>query len=130
MKKVAVVFIVLLVACSKPEDKNHLLNPKDFQEKFSSMPGAVLLDVRTAAEVQKGYIKGAINFDYNAPEFEVLMKGMDKGKTYFVYCASGVRSAKAVEKMKDMDFQEMYLLEGGIKAWTTAGLPLAGKESQ
>jgi rhodanese-related sulfurtransferase len=124
MNKIVTLLLVLTVACAKTgTTENFLLKPKAFQEKLAATPEAILLDVRTADEVHQGYLKGAVNFDFNTPEFTILISGMDKTKPYFVYCGSGVRSAKAADKMRDMDFQKVYLLEGGIKAWKEEGLP-------
>ena len=112
-----------LSACSEKDDST-LLAPKAFQQRFQETPNAVLLDVRTLEEVEAGRIKGEINFDFKAPEFDVLIKGLDKTKPYFVYCASGVRSAKVAAKMESEGFEKVYLLEGGIKAWEAEGLPV------
>lgn len=125
MKKVFIFLFVLTVSCNRntaPEE-NFLLKPKDFQQKFASSAGAVLLDVRTVDEVRQEHLKGEINFDFSLPQFDILIAGLDKTKPYFVYCASGVRSAKAAEKMRTFDFQKVYLLDGGIKAWKAEGLP-------
>ena len=125
MNKIATVLLVLTVSCAKTGNtEEFLLKPKVFQEKISASPGAVILDVRTPEEVHQKYLKKTVNFDFNTPEFNILIAGMDKTKPYFVYCGSGVRSGKAADKMKDMDFQKVYLLDGGIKAWKAEGLPI------
>ena len=124
MKKIGILLFVLTVSCGKStSSENFLLKPKEFQEKFAAAPGAVLLDVRSLEEVRQEHIKGEINFDFNMPQFDILIAGLDKTKPYFVYCAKGVRSAKAAEKMRSMDFEKVYLLEGGLTAWKADGLP-------
>jgi phage shock protein E len=125
MKKIWFLLVVGFVGCKggSPESENLSLQPTDFQSKLASTSGAVLLDVRTPAEVQAECIKGEINFDFKSEEFKLLVSGMDKTKPYFVYCAAGVRSGKAAELMRDMDFQKVYTLDGGLKAWKEAGLP-------
>jgi len=124
MNKIATLLLVLTLSCAKTgTNETVLLKPKAFQEKIASSPGAIILDVRTREEVHQGYLKGAVNFDFNTPEFNILIAGMDKTKPYFVYCASGVRSAKAADKMRDLDFKTVYLLDGGIKAWKGEELP-------
>jgi len=125
MNRIAtLLLLVTTFSCTKTgTTETFLLKPKAFQEKMAATPGAVILDVRTPEEVRQGYLKGAVNVDFNLPEFKILITGMDKTKPYFVYCGSGVRSAKAADKMKDLDFQQVYLLDGGIKAWKEEGLP-------
>jgi rhodanese-related sulfurtransferase len=117
--------IIILVSCGRPETKeNKSLSPLSFKQKWESTPNSMLLDVRSLEEVSVERIKGEVNFDYRAPEFSILIKGLDKSKSYFIYCASGVRSANAAEKMKEEGFENVYTLEGGLAAWKKAGLPV------
>ena len=92
----------------------------DFEKMWKGKQG-VVLDVRTAKEYQAGHIPGAVNIDVNAADFDKKVAELDKGKTYLVHCASGVRSVRACEKMNRMDFKELINLQGGMKAWEKAG---------
>ncbi|HEY5824848.1 MAG TPA: rhodanese-like domain-containing protein [Cyclobacteriaceae bacterium] len=119
------VVTIAFAGCASKDDKTtSTLTPEAFQSQLQATPDAVLLDVRTLEEVQSGRIKGEVNFDFKAPEFDLLIKGLDKTKPYFVYCASGVRSGKAADQMKEEGFEKVYTLEGGLKAWKAAGLPV------
>ena len=111
-----------LSACSNQPTEKLSLSPADFEQQSQSTPEAVLLDVRTPEEVQNVYIKGAINMDFQRPEFKLLIAGLDKEKPYFVYCKSGMRSGKAADLMRDSGFKNVKTLEGGLNAWRSAGL--------
>ena len=79
---------------------------------------AVVMDVRTPAEVSEGIIKGATEFiDFNGSDFEKKVMALDKSKTYIVYCRSGKRSASASSLMHDKGFAKVYNLDGGIMGW-------------
>ena len=84
----------------------------------------VILDVRTPGEYSAGHIPGAVNLDYNAPDFQAKAAALDKSKTYLVHCAVGGRSVRACEKMSRLDFPNLYNLPGGFKAWAKAGQPV------
>jgi len=112
---------LLLTSCSKEEKEKLSLNPVEFKQKINTVTGSVLLDVRTPEELQKGYLKGALNFDFKSPQFNILIEGLDKEKPYLVYCASGVRSGKAADIMREKGFREVYTLEGGLNAWKGEG---------
>jgi rhodanese-related sulfurtransferase/thioredoxin-related protein len=84
----------------------------------------VILDVRTPGEFSAGHIPGAVNLDYNAPDFQAKAAALDKSKTYLVHCAVGGRSVRACEKMSHLDFPNLYNLPGGFKAWAKAGQPV------
>jgi len=80
--------------------------------------------VRTPSEYVQGYIKNAVNLDYNSPDFKALVNSLDKNKTYLVYCRTGVRSAAASQMMSELGFKDIYNMNGGITDWQAAGLPI------
>jgi rhodanese-related sulfurtransferase/thioredoxin-related protein len=84
----------------------------------------VILDVRTAKEFEAGHLPGAMNLDVSAADFEKKAASLNKSKTYLVHCATGVRSARACEKLGRLDFPKLYNLPGGFKAWAKAGKPV------
>jgi len=87
----------------------------------------IVLDVRTPEEFAKGHIAGAINLDFNAPDFQKKVAELDKSKTYLVHCAGGVRSAKACTLMDKIAFTNIINLEPGFRAWEKAGKPVEKK---
>lgn len=124
MKKIIAVLassLLLLSGCGNTASAN--LNAADFQKK-SVEPNVVVLDVRTADEFALGHIEQAINMDVESMTFDGDIKGLDKSKTYAVYCRSGRRSGIAVEKMKSAGFKNLFNLTNGIQEWQAAGLPL------
>ncbi len=90
-------------------------------EKLRADKKNVVLDVRTQKEFEAGHIPGAVNIDVNAPDFPEKVARLEKNKTYLVHCGAGVRSAKACDTMSHLAFPKLYNLEGGFKAWETAG---------
>jgi len=101
-----------------------LLSAAAFKDKFAATAGAMLIDVRTPGELNRGKIAGASHWDYNTGAFSEAVKTLDKNKPYFVYCAAGGRSASAVQEMKQLGFKEIYELDGGMGAWVKNGLPV------
>ena len=93
-------------------------------------PNFVILDVRTPEEFESGHIEGAVNMDYYDPGFQVELGKLDKTKTYLIYCRTGNRSDTAFGFMKELQFEDVHPLEGGILAWRAAGFPVAGQKGQ
>ncbi len=118
--------MILSIYCCSPADTSNqeLLTPTAFAEELKSNTDIVLIDVRTPEEVQTGIIEGAKAMDYNAEGFEGKLDSLDHSKTYFVYCAAGKRSGKALELMKQKGFIHVTSLDGGLKSWNANGLPL------
>lgn len=73
---------------------------------FASSP-AVVIDVRTPSEFADGHVKEAKNIDFNSASFDSQIKGLDREKSYRLYCRSGNRSGKALEKMKALGFKDV-----------------------
>lgn len=46
---------------------------------------AIILDIRTPGEFQRGHLKGAVNIDYRAEDYAEKLGGLDKEKTYLVH---------------------------------------------
>ncbi len=101
------------------------VGPEEFQKAMAETKG-VVLDVRTPGEFSRGYIAGAVNLNLHAKDFAEQIGKMDKDKVYYVYCASGGRSAMACAKMLQAGFVHLYSLKGGIDGWKKAGKPVEG----
>ncbi|HQV76853.1 MAG TPA: rhodanese-like domain-containing protein [Chitinophagales bacterium] len=94
------------------------LAPKEFLVAYNEQKeNAVLLDVRTAAEIAEGSIEDHIAIDIQQPNFMEKVGTLDKSKTYFVYCRSGNRSGQACKYMATQGFEKLYNLKGGMMAW-------------
>ncbi len=90
-------------------------------------PGLVVLDVRTPAEYAEAHLAGAVLIDFYEPDFADRIAELDRSVPYVMYCRSGNRSASAAEIMRDLGFEEVYEVDGGILAWAQAGLPLTNQ---
>jgi rhodanese-related sulfurtransferase len=94
------------------------LTQEDWVSQFEADENAVILDVRTEDEFNEGFIANAINIDiHRGQDFVNEIEALDKSKNYYVYCRSGMRSAKACEIMNQLGFENAYNLIGGITEW-------------
>ena len=88
-----------------------------------------LIDIRESEElIQNGKIpnsihapRGMLEF-YADPSLPYFKPAFDKSKRIILHCASGGRSALAVQTLKLMGYDNVAHLDGGIKAWKEAGL--------
>lgn len=126
----SIILVTLALLCcqaafsqSKPSPVRNI-GVEEF-DKLRQKTNYVVLDVRTPKEFADGHIPGAVNIDWNGPDFQKKVAALDKSKHYLVQCAVGGRSAKAGDKMTtSLQFTNVYNLEGGIKAWEKAGKPV------
>jgi len=59
-------------------------------------------------------------------ELEAKLAGAVKNKTLplVLVCQSGARSAKAVDIAKELGYEQAQSLQGGLKSWKAANLPV------
>lgn len=90
---------------------------KDWQKQGKPF---TFIDVRAQVEYEAGHLKDAVNMEYN--KIEEHVKEFDKNKSYVFYCTySAWRAPYAANVLKDLGFENSYILEGGISAWNAGG---------
>ena len=93
------------------------LDAETFREKIETTNDALVIDVRSEAELSEGSIPGYTMINMFSPDFALKIEKLDKNKSYFVYCRSGNRSSSACNFMTSKGFEKVYNLSGGIGAW-------------
>ncbi|MBS1514008.1 MAG: rhodanese-like domain-containing protein [Bacteroidetes bacterium] len=97
------------------------IDSHSFKEKMQNQE-YVIIDVRTSEEHNTKKIAHSLQLDFYAPDFQSQIEKLDKDKVYLVYCRSGNRSGQAMDMMKNMGFEEVYNLDGGIIGWEANNL--------
>ena len=124
-----VFFLVLFssfLSCKGQADSLAKASADDFNKGISSA-NVQVLDVRTAGEFKTGYIKNALQADWNNKEqFTERLQYVDKDKPVYIYCLAGGRSAAAADWMRKNGYTNVVELTGGINAWKKAEKPLEG----
>jgi rhodanese-related sulfurtransferase len=102
----------------------------DDAQRLVGSPDVLFVDVREAAELQRtGKIPGAVHATrgmlefYADPESPYHNPALDRTKQLVVSCASGGRSVLAAKTLKEMGFENVRNLTGGMNAWKEAGGP-------
>lgn len=91
--------------------------------------GATLLDVRESEEWQHGHIDGSVPAPRGLLEFFAdptsprHKEALDPSRRVIVVCASGARASLAAATLCDMGYEDVAVLDGGLKGWQAAGLP-------
>lgn len=91
------------------------ISMEDLKKKQNE--GALIIDVRSSQEFNEWHIENAINI----PEYEIncninqILE--DKEEEIVLYCASGIRSKKAYQKLIKLGYKNVYNLYGGLYNW-------------
>jgi len=104
-----------------PADSGSLEITADDFLKVKETPDALILDVRTNQEYERGHLPDALLMDIYSPGMEIRLKELDPSKTYYVYCHSGARSRSIVYLMRKQGFSHAYNIRGGMLSLSRAG---------
>jgi len=89
-----------------------------------------LIDLRESPERQAGVIPGAIHAPrgmiefYADPTSPSHRPELNRQSRVILHCASGGRSALAADTLQQMGYVNVAHLDGGFKAWQSAGMPV------
>lgn len=97
------------------------VTPKEAAEILKG--DALLIDVREPAELQEqSYdVKNCVNIPLDSIESKI--NSIPKDKQVILACQKGGRSQQAFDLLKAKGFSNIANLEGGMNAWSDAGLP-------
>jgi rhodanese-related sulfurtransferase len=117
-----------LVNSAKQQIEN--LTPDQVSNEMTS-GNASLIDIRESEELQlNGRIPGAVHAPrgmlefYADPTLPNHKPEFNKNIKIILHCASGGRSALAASTLKQMGYQKIAHMDGGINAWKAAGKPV------
>lgn len=82
----------------------------------------LLLDVRTAQEFGAGHVPGAVNIPVQ--ELESRLAQVPKDREVVVYCEVGGRARRAGTLLRERGYDKVSEMEGSMKAWREARLPV------
>jgi rhodanese-related sulfurtransferase len=111
-----------------PKDKFKTVDDlyQKWQEVQSGKSKAIILDIRTEAEFNNGHIIGSSNID-SGHAYGVPKKIKDPNTEIWAFCRTKHRASYFVGMLYRYGYKNVYLVEGGIKAWAEKGYPLVNK---
>ncbi len=112
--QVTVVDVSLLEAAEAPSYTT--ITPEEAKRMMETESDHVILDVRSEREFQGGHIPGAILL----PDHEIADRAHevlpDRDQIILVYCAGGVRSRAASQRLAEQGYRNVYDF-GGLNQW-------------
>lgn len=108
--------------------------PAEAQRRLAANPYTLVIDVRDAADIAaSGAIPGALNISYGALTYQADHQApdawrapqlADHSRPVITTCILGPLGALGGKLLHDMGFTDVSVLDGGVQAWTDAGLPV------
>jgi rhodanese-related sulfurtransferase len=118
---------------SEARENIPLITTEDVQKMIEDDPNTLLIDVRDAWNIrQTGMISGAVPISVGMlaaradQELESYrdQRLQDRSRPIVTVCNVGALASLGAKILKDMDFTNVYILDGGTKGWKEAGLPI------
>jgi rhodanese-related sulfurtransferase len=107
--------------------------PDEVRQKLDEDPEALIVDVRDAAELPStGIAVRGVNIslgnlpvkaDLELPEDWRDSRLQDRSRQVVTTCQTGENAARAAKLLKDMGFENVSYMAGGMEAWKAAGFP-------
>lgn len=104
-------FLLLVTGCGKKAYKT--IDANEAMNLINNNNNVEIIDVRNMDEYNTGHIANA----KNVPLEGIDNISYDKSTIIILYCASGMRSMKAAEKLSKMGYTNLYNLDGGLLNW-------------
>jgi len=99
------------------------IDVSEVKKAIDTKQDILLLDVRTPEEYAQGFIKESMLMPKQTLR-EDVKKITNKTKIIYVHCRSGIRSAQAVEQLREFGYTNVYSMTGGILSWIEKGYPV------
>lgn len=99
----------------------HKLSPQDVQARLAAGK-AVLVDIREPDEFARSHVPGAVSRPLSA--FEQAHLAVDPDADVIFTCRTGMRTAGACDRLAARVSGDAFVLDGGLDAWSRAGLPV------
>ncbi len=118
---------IFIMSCNSNSTQKNFVSEKETvtpKEAAEILKGnTLLIDVREPDELtEQSYdVKNSINIPLDS--IESKLNSIPKDKQVILACQKGGRSQKAFDLLKEKGFTNMANLEGGMNAWSEAGLP-------
>lgn len=101
------------------------LSPEEAKSGLDNHQLDVLLDVREPGEWEAGHVPEAIHvprglLEWKADPTSPAHDPRLAGARIAVICASGGRSLLAAKTLRDMGYEQVFSVAGGMKAWGSA----------
>ena len=97
----------------------------DAQTTYRQRDQLIILDVRQPHEWRTGRIEDAHHIPLT--QLPRRLRELDRHTTIVVVCRSGHRSGTAAALLRALGV-DAHSLDGGVNAWTAAGLPLTSPD--
>src|SRR3954469_11341252 len=90
--------------------------------------GAKLIDVREPHEWDEAHLEGALHVPQGELGDRISEVAPDHSERIVLYCRTDNRSSRAADALRDLGYESVSVMRGGIVDWRETGLPVVEAE--
>ncbi len=91
-------------------------NEEELLNSFDHETG-LIIDIRNQTSRSNGSLPKAIQLDLMADNFIEYFSELNKNIPILIYCEDGTRSKIAVRLLKELEFNNLFMIDRGIATW-------------
>jgi rhodanese-related sulfurtransferase len=118
-----IVSLLIMQACSN-DPKTHITQSALLQQMQESSP-PIIIDVRSEYEYQAGHIPTALHIQFWNTFSTEQLQNYSATQPLVLYCEHGPRAGIAKWGLSMQGFENIRYLQGHMRAWRKAGLPIS-----
>lgn len=99
-------------------------NVFEVKDRLDQGDNLTLVDTREESEWARGRLPGAVHLSKGIIERDIERIFPDLEQELILYCGGGFRSALVADALLRMGYNRAISMDGGIRGWVEAGLPL------
>ena len=85
---------------------------------------AQVIDVRTPEEFARGHIRQSKSIPLSNFSEQLPLAKLKQDKPVLIVCESGMRARRAANMLDKQGYTDVAVLDGGVRSWQEAQLPL------
>jgi rhodanese-related sulfurtransferase len=104
------------------DNSSLLVSAEELQKLAASGEDFLLLDVRTAPELEAGRLAfTSLQIPYDSIEYKLNLLPVDKTARIYCFCRTGRRSGIATRYLRTIGYENAFNVAGGIISWQESG---------
>ena len=104
-------------------ERDERLTAVELAADLASVDPPLVLDVRSPAELEEGWIEGSLHIPLN--HLHERLEAVPRDRRVVVTCGTGYRSTMGASILARSGFDDVADLIGGMSAWAASGLTRA-----
>jgi rhodanese-related sulfurtransferase len=118
----ALLAVIVMLVMHEARKSGPSLSPQQAINLVNSQDGT-FVDLRDAAEFNKGHIMGAVNIPATKLVERMAELEKFKAKPVVLVCKMGQQSSAAGKQLKGADYTQVNKMTGGMMEWSNLQLP-------